>query len=352
MKRYSKTLAVVMIGLAAVFICGAAISHADVKLQQPEPAAQAEEPESSPEYIEQYDAWEKAKNEPDLQKSAALLIQFLEKYPKSELLKHAENSYSSLLVRCSDEKKFQDLEILAEQWLKLHPGDLQAIAYKATAAKELGHNEKWTQSLVEIYIIRPSGNLANEIAQAYTQTENKAKYLEWTEIALRSPEYETDFRTRLDLVQFYAGEKNLSKAVEYARAALKAADLVKDPSEETMEQLRKVRKACHHTIGILLLEQEKFDEAIKAFQQALSVEKSGESCYYIAYCLRMQKNIEEAMLWYARAEQQGGEYASKAKENLEQLYKAIHNNTLIGIEKIYRKAKDQSDTAEARIQEK
>ena len=338
-----------MIALTAVFFSTAAAGYAGTELQQAESTAQAEEPESSPEYIEQYEAWEMAKNEPDIQKSAAMLIQFLEKYPKSELLKHAENSYVSLLTKCSDEKKFQDLETLAEQWLKSHPGDLQTIAYIATASKELGHNEKWIQNLIEIYKIQPSGSLANEIAQAYRKTNNKAKYIEWTELALKSSEYETDFRTRLDLVQFYVEEKNPSKAVEYARAALNAAELVKDPGAETKEQLRKVRKACYDTIGKIQLEQDKFDEAIKAFQQALSVEKSSESFYFIAYCLRMQQNIDDAMLWYARAEQHGGEYASKAKENLEQLYKAMHNNTLIGIEKIYRKAKDQTDAAAARI---
>lgn len=346
---HSKTLTFVMLSLTAVFFCAAVAGQAGTALQQPESAAQAEEPESSPEYIEQYEAWETAKNEPDVQKSAAMLIQFREKYPKSELLKHAENSYGSLLIKCSDEKKFQELETLAEQWLKSHPGDLQTIAYIATASKELGHNEKWIQHLIEIYKIQPSGNLANEIAQAYSKTNNKAKYLEWTELALKSPEYETDFKTRLTLVQFYVEEKNPSKAVEYARAALKAAELVKDPGTETKDQLRKVRKVCYDTIGKIQLEQDKFDEAIKAFQQALSVEKSSEGFYFVAYCLRMQQNIDDAMLWYARAEQHGGEYASKAKENLEQLYKAMHNNTLIGIEKIYRKAKDQPDIAAARI---
>ena len=80
-----------------------------------------------------------------------------------------------------------------------------------------------------------------------------------------------------------------------------------------------------------------------------ALEKSSESCYFIGYCLRMQKNIDDAMLWYARAEQHGGEYAPKAKENLEQLYKALHNNTLIGIEKIYRKALNPEGTAEVRV---
>jgi tetratricopeptide (TPR) repeat protein len=348
MKRLCKMPLFAILSLAAVFFCSAAVFTA-AGWQNSESKVQAEEAESSPEYIEQYEAWEKASNEPDANKSAAMLIQFLEKYPKSELLRYAENSYSSLLVKCSNERKFQDLETLAEQWLKLRPDSIQTIAYVATASKELGHNEKWTQSLIALYTKMPTGSLANEIAQAYNKAKNKSKYLEWTELALKYPEFETDFRTRLSLVQFFADEKNPAKAVEYAQAAIKAADLVQNPGAETKGQLHTVRIACYDTIGKMLLEQEKYEESIQAFQRAFGLEKSSQSCYFIAHCLRMQKNIDEAMIWYARAEQLGGDYAPKAKENLEQLYKALHNDTLIGIEKIHRKAKTMTDTAEARM---
>ena len=99
------------------------------------------------------------------------------------------------------------------------------------------------------------------------------------------------------------------------------------------------------------MEQDRSDEAIKSFQQALKVEKYSKGYYRIALCMHKQDRVEDAMLWYARAEKQGGDYAVKAKEQLEQIYRAIHNNTLIGIEKIYRKAKGQPDVIEVRIQE-
>jgi tetratricopeptide (TPR) repeat protein len=341
MKCRSKIPLFAAFALAAVFFYNPAIGLGNTALQE------AEE-ESSPEYIEQYDAWEAATKEPDIQKSGSMLIEFLEKYPDSTLLQYAESSYVNLMVKCTNEKNFQDLEILAEKWLKRHPGDLPTMASIATAAKELGHNEKYIQSLIGIYEKQPTGNLAIQIAKAYKSSDNKAKYIEWMEAALKYPEFETDFRTRLDLVVIYLEDEKPAKAIEFARAALKAADLVKDPGSETKEQLRVVRRSCHDTIGKIMLQQEKYEEAISSFKQALRLEESSESCYYIAYCLRMQKNIDDAMLWYARAEQHGGEYANKAKENLETLYKALHNNTLIGIDKIYRKAKQQPGTAEVR----
>jgi hypothetical protein len=46
------------------------------------------------------------------------------------------------------------------------------------------------------------------------------------------------------------------------------------------------------------------------------------------------------MLYYAMAELVDGESGSRAKARLETLYKILHNNTLIGIDKVYQKAKD------------
>jgi tetratricopeptide (TPR) repeat protein len=352
MKSQTKILLFAVFALATFFSYGPVGPRAGTALQPPESATQTEEEESSPEYIEQYNAWDKADKEPDIQKSGAMLIQFLNMYPKSELLKYAESSYNSLLFNCSNERKFEDLETLAEQWLKLHPCDLQTIAYIATAAKKLGHTEKWIQNLIEIYKIQPTGNLAKEIAQAYKKADNKSKYLEWMQTSLEYPENETDIKTRFELMQMYVEEKNFPKAIEYAEATLKAADLIKDPSAETRAAIPKVRHACYDVIGRIRMEQERHAEAIFSLEKALKVEKYSEGYYRIALCLQKQDRVEDAMLWYARAEKQGGDYAVKAKEQLEQIYRAIHNNTLIGIEKIYRKAKEHPDIVEVRIQAK
>ena len=49
------------------------------------------------------------------------------------------------------------------------------------------------------------------------------------------------------------------------------------------------------------------------------------------------------MLYYAMAELKGEENVSEAKSRVEILYKALHNQTLIGIDKIYNKARDLMD---------
>ena len=42
--------------------------------------------------------------------------------------------------------------------------------------------------------------------------------------------------------------------------------------------------------------------------------------------------------YFAAAELYGGDLTAKAKENKEQLYKPLHNNSLIGIEKVMKRA--------------
>ena len=50
--------------------------------------------------------------------------------------------------------------------------------------------------------------------------------------------------------------------------------------------------------------------------------------------------VEEAIDSFAKADLLGGDSKAHAKEDLETLYKSIHNKTLIGIDKVYKRAKE------------
>jgi tetratricopeptide (TPR) repeat protein len=146
-------------------------------------------------------------------------------------------------------------------------------------------------------------------------------------------------------VKTHTEAQDYASAAENAHQTLKAADLVKDPSEDTKLQLRRVRNACHHLIAMNLMENKKYPEAIHSFRQALKAEKYGEGYYYIGLCLRLMdtNNIDDALPYFAKSEKLGGAIALKAKAELETLYRFMHNNTLVGIEKIYRKASELPD---------
>jgi hypothetical protein len=355
---------------AVILFCGASICGENPVSQTAIPAAEAQDDqqESPPGYELWYNCYQDATKETDILESGKKLIGCIKTYPESTLMPNYEGAYKRLLFESSEKKKYQEIETLAEQWLTLRPNDndYETRLRIADAAWNLKHYAIYLKRAIELYKMKPISSLAEGIAGAFKITGDKAKYIEWTETAIKLPENEANFTLRLDLVQTYMEEepKNYPKIKEWAQAALKAASLVKDPSIATRAQLVSVRHFCHDIIGKILMNQDKkFPEAIMSFKQALNLKDYVEGYYYTGWCLHAlykaeaqnkseeaQKKADEAMLWYAKTEiwcenkaKECGEFAAKAKENLENIYKPQHDNSTFAIQKIYDKAKAKND---------
>ena len=345
MRDFPKVLVFALMTLAVSLLCGSAIRSAAAEFPAQDSAASEAEGET-PYTEEEYNAYMAAAQEPDALKQGEMYLAFIEKYPKSTLIKTYINpGYEKLLFDCYEGHKYQELETLAEKWDKLHPNDPRTIAYIVTSAGQLGQNERLVESLEELYKLQPTADKALQLAKTYKQMNNDPKYLEWAGKVLEYPEYASDFALRYNLVEYYVGKQDYAKAADYAQETLKAADLVKQPSAETLKSIRQVQNACHHLIGIHQYEDGKYAEAIESFRQAIKAEPYGEGYYYIGMCQRNQDQIDDAMVSLAKATKFGGEIAPKAKDYLEKLYRTMHNNTLIGIDKIYKKADEEIESA-------
>lgn len=334
MERTGKTFFAAFLAAAVtIFVIGGGTSFAALQ-------DQAEEEET--EYTEEeYNAWAEADKEPDPLKRGAMLLAFVDKYPESKLMPYINSSYERLLFETSEAEKYSELEVLAEQWSELRPGQLQTLAYLAKATEILGHDQKCVECYEKIYKLRPTGSIAYQIARLYKKMGNDDKYLEWADSVMMYPEYETDFRLRYEIMQFHAAKNDIAKADAFARETIKAADLVKEPGEDTRKHLAVARHDAYHVIGVHLYDQNQFDEAIDAFRKAIEAERYAEGYYWIGMCEWEKKMVDEAIESFAKAEVLGGDTAPKAKERLEQLYKALHNDTTIGIEKVYRRAREE-----------
>ncbi|NLV32777.1 MAG: tetratricopeptide repeat protein [Acidobacteria bacterium] len=334
MERTGKTFFAAFLAAAVTFfVIGGGTSFAALQ-------DQAEEEET--EYTEEeYNAWAEADKEPDPLKRGAMLLAFVDKYPESKLMPYINSSYERLLFETSEAEKYSELEVLAEQWSELRPGQLQTLAYLAKATEILGHDQKCVECYEKIYKLRPTGGIAYQIARLYKKMGNDDKYLEWADSVMMYPEYETDFRLRYEIMQFHAAKNDIAKADAFARETIKAADLVKEPGEDTRKHLAVARHDAYHVIGVHLYDQNQFDEAIDAFRKAIEAERYAEGYYWIGMCEWEKKMVDEAIESFAKAEVLGGDTAPKAKERLEQLYKALHNDTTIGIEKVYRRAREE-----------
>ena len=110
------------------------------------------------------------------------------------------------------------------------------------------------------------------------------------------------------------------------------------PDAADQENLRQIRRVCNHIIAVDLYGKEQFKEALESFKNALTNEKYQEGFYYVGQCYWRLMNPEMAHDWFAAAEMMGGALTQKAKEDKEKLYKPLHNNTLIGIDKVHKRA--------------
>ncbi|MCL2878195.1 MAG: hypothetical protein FWF13_05390 [Acidobacteria bacterium] len=351
MNRYSRMLLSLVLSFAAAFFV-VGITGGPVFAAFQDEAGEEMTEEEYEAYMAEYAAWEAADKEADILKSGTMLIEFMQKDPGSKLAPYAEGSYMRLLNRCVEEKKYQELETLAEQWNAFKPGDENITRMIAVAAKELKHTEKYLQVLEEMYKRTPQLNFAQEIAGLYKEMKNDAKYIEWTETILKAPEEASNFLLHYELFQHYTGKKDTAKAMEYAQSTLKTIDQTKNPSADVAKLLPTIRHELNHNIGVTHYTNKRYDDAITYFMRALRDKKYSNGYYLIARSLWEQKKTMNAMYAFAKAQLLGESaqasaedksIAPKAKEGMEQLYKAMQNNTLVGIDRRYNRARDMSD---------
>ncbi len=345
MTGYLKTLVVTLL-LSAIcyFPAPGRIYAQDQQKPKPKPAAQQAEQEQEPYTEEEYDAMDKAIKEPDAAKRIDLLLAFIEKYPQSKLMQYIDDSYKRTMFDLDKSGNFAKLLPAAEAWLKLHPSDFQATAYAATGSEKTGNDQKYLDYAQKIYTEKPVPQLAASIAATYKKVGNEPKYEEWTEKLFAFPEFAGEYQIRFLFVQ--KNDKNVPKAAEYAQLTLKSLDAAKKPDGKPEAEWRTettaVRKACWMVIATNHYNRKQWENSIAAYENVSKADpKFDQPYYYIGQCLWQQGKIEEAMLFFAMAELCKGDMASQAKEKLETLFKPLHNNTTIGIDKQYKKAQDE-----------
>jgi hypothetical protein len=326
--------------LAGVFLCSPGYGQAPQARQKPAAqAAPAQEPQE--EYTEEeYDAYEKADKETDVDKKIQLLAAFVEKYPKSKLMPYIDRSYQGLMYDFNKNQNWAKLGPMAEIWLKSHPDDLQAIDYIAASAYNTGQYQKFVDYGLKVFAAKPTKEYTYFLAQSYKKLNNEAKYLEWTEKSFTY--FPDDFSIRMIFVDKYMKEKNFAKASEYAQLALKALDQAKKPEAtseaEWQKYVKETRRSAHYIMGVNAYDNEKFPQAIKELEATLAVDKRfGPAYYYIGLSQWKLGKVEEAIESFAKSSLLKGETQAPAKEHLEKLYKGLHNNTTIGIEKVFRR---------------
>ncbi|MGD0308209.1 MAG: hypothetical protein ABSC02_02880 [Acidobacteriota bacterium] len=351
MDRGHKWLLLASLAGAVALAAGLCWAQPQTQSQVQKKVVEPQKQDETPYTEEEFNAYEAAVKEPDLTKRPALLIAFMEKYPKSTLQVYIVNAYEALMAQYHDQKNYKTLEPLAEQWLKYKPDDLKTLLLITDSAQNLGLDAKVLEYGQKVYAAAPNAQLAALIYQTYEKMGDQAKREEWALKLMAMPEFNDNFELRWLFVVKHAEKKELAKAADYAQQALKALASAKKPDATSqadwVKHTKDVEHACYNIIATNYQEQKKWDEAIQTYEKALKVKLYDGGYYYIGYCQWQKDDVDSAIPSFAKAEYLGGELKAKATENLEKLYKSQHNQTLTGIDKVRNKAKLEIDALRA-----
>lgn len=345
MNRYYRSLLLAFLAGAIGLPAGLCWAQTKVQTQNPPPQKKVEQKKEDPQedYTEEeFNAFEQATAEPDLTKRATLLVAFMDKYPKSKLQPNISASYEGLLSEIYKAGDYKKLEPLAEQWLKFNPNDLKTQAYVFDSAVKLGEHQKVVDWGEKIYAQKPSAELASNIYDSYGKLGNKAKKTEWALKLMDYPENNANFDLPMQFVAEYAAN-DLPKASEYAQRALTALSRAQKPANASDADWNKavtiVQKNCHDIIGTNLYNQNKWAQAIPEFEKAIKAERYDAGFYYIGQSQWRLADVDNAIMSFAKAEALDGKMKAQATSHFEELYKSQHNGSLVGIDKVRRKAK-------------
>jgi len=299
---------------------------------------------------EEYAAYEAATKEPDLTKRQQMLVKFMKDYPKSALKDYIHRAYTDMRQELWDKKQWALLVVTAEGYLAVfEPNDFASVAMIAESYRNLSNHAKFIEWGQKVYTNKPTADYAYAFAKAYEAMKDEAKYLEWGQktMELLPPEganipIHIEFVTRL--MQIQAEKKLLTQAAVHAQKLLTLLEKAPKPQTSTDADWKtwvtKQSESALTLIGESQYEKDKWKETMATYQRLLKFNPKNQLAYYrIGICQYKLDDADAAIDTLAMAHVLEGTYSKSAYGYLENLYKAIHNNTTVGLNRVIDEAR-------------
>jgi tetratricopeptide (TPR) repeat protein len=323
---------------------------------QTKPAAQQDKKKQdeydTPYTEEEYAAYEAATKEPDTAKRLPLLNKFLKDYPKSTLKDYIITAYKQMFQELYDKKQYALLATVAEGYLgNVDANDLVAITLAAESYRNLNNHEKYLEYGQKVFNSKPTADYAYNFAKSYETLKNEEKYIQW---ALKTMEMlpvqganipiHVELLTRL--MQINAEKKQLGQAAAFAQKIIPILETAPKPDATTAEAWKeytnKELSRAWSLIGESHYEKEKWKDTMAAYQKVLKYSPKNDLAFYrIGLCHWKLDDPDSAIENFAVAHVINGNFTKQAYEYLERLYKALHNNTTVGLNRVLDQARKQ-----------
>lgn len=303
---------------------------------------------------EEFAAYEAATKEPDLVKRQQMMIKFMTDNPKSELNKYVVPVYQQLLRDYFDKSQYAPLAAAAEAYLAFDPKDLLSIAMAAEGYRNLGDHAKYVEYGQKVFANVSSGGDAYNLTKAFEALKDDDRYMEWAQktLELLPDTVPANYPIQMELLsrlrQMYAERKQIAKAAVLAQKLVPILEKSQKPEKATAAEwqkyISKEKANAWSIIGESHYDKEKWREAMTAYQKSISFIRKNDLAYYrIGLCSWKLDDVDSAIDNFARAYVLKGSMAKLAYGYLEHLYKALHNGTTVGINKVLDQARREME---------
>ncbi len=293
---------------------------------------------------EEYKAYQAVTAETDPAKKAALVVAFLKERPESTLRPHVLGDYQKMMQELDKNGNSAAVIAAGEQFITAVPDDILTISLLATAYQKTKNNAKFVVYGEKVFEASPNGNIAYYLAKAYLEMKNDAKFAVWGEktIGFMPDNYEILF----ELTKYSGEARRFPQAIKYGRMCLKAFQSATKPEAMSDKDWKafstNLYASCYYIVGSSAFETKDYTTTVTNLENSLKYYFRNEFAYYkLAQAYWQQNRIDLAMKNFAKAYLLNGQTSRPARQYLDQLYKSTHQQSLVGIERVIDKAKEE-----------
>jgi tetratricopeptide (TPR) repeat protein len=346
--RTSKALLVLLAVCLGTFawqvpLAGAAAAKEDAAAFAPQ---REEIPPDSDYMFRKYSALldEMKAKESDPQKRADALLAWVKANPRAtRAIAYAAAIYADG-VSAAMKSDPQKALTMIQTFQAAAPADKTLISMEMAAYYQAKNYVKAAEIGEKIYAEKPTLDMANTLYSLFAQASNQDKVLHYGEKLMADLPLEKSFGVALQLAGIYAQRKNTEKTLAiYSQLMSTFGDKVPPGVQEPA--WNSVRGGAYAMMAADSWAKKDTAKAVELYEKVTKFAPKGEEAcqawYYMGMAKWQAKDQKGAVEPFAKAYVLGKTLSPKAKDYMEQLWKADHNNTLDGLDAVIAKAKSE-----------
>lgn len=274
---------------------------------------------------EDYKVYQDVQAEKNDSQKIDMIVKFLQEKPKNGLRPHMVAEAQKAIVEQSNAKNWNQVIALGDKFLEVAPNDSVVINAMTAAYSETGNMKGFVAFGEKSYASKPSPELATAISNAYRKLGNEAKALQWREKVLAADP--DNIQILIDTMKKHAANQNNAQAVKFANQCLKVLPTAKQPAGMDEQSWKStVDNAYAIAYGVLgqdAFQKNQFSLAIKHLENAVKYYKRNDGAYYMLGMSYWQgRNLNAAMLNFAKAYVLKGSTSNSAKQQLDKIFQS------------------------------